>query len=266
MSGANPFNLQDIFQDSASGLSTGQVDYGLGPAANQWLFYGTETNRETSPTADLGNGTTRRFQNTSSFDYGASGNQLMKRFINMSNNPQKFAQMQKQLYAAGFYHGSKPVPGAFTTADQTAMANAIKDYASVSNSFTGPHAPKTLSEYIDAVAGFNQAFGSGSGGGSGRAPLTISYTDPAELHAGLQQAAQNALGRNLNPDELNEFTKVFHSKEAAAQTSAYNGGNSTNPEMTGEAQQFVDQHNSQEEGERLQATFLDQLNSTLGIK
>jgi len=184
-----------------------------------------------------------------------------------ASNPAAFFALQKQLFFSGFYGSKMPRFGFYTSDDIDAMNNALGSYQAL----TASGVPVRWQDYLDRgmMMGLKNGWGSGGGfgGGGGRAPLVISYTDPAELHTALQNAAQAALVRNLNSAELDTFVKAFHGKEAAAQRGAYNGNSSvTNPEVTGEAAQQLDTQHSAEEQQRSKAMYLDAIQSLLGVK
>lgn len=253
---------------TSSALPSGSNDvYGFGSdLGNSNVFLGTQTSYgKDGPDAIKQGGNNKPV--TSSAPVVRSANSFMQTWANSSvSNPQFFAQYQEQLYASGFYGSSKPRWGVYTTSDAAAMKKALQSYAGIVNP-NDPN-PVTFADYLDhAMSQVGANGGFGGGGGSTRAPLTISYTDPAELHETLQSAAQSALGRNLNSDELNKFVSAFHGKEAKAQRAAYNGASSaTNPEATGESQDFVSTNNTKEAGERSTATYLDSINQLLGVK
>lgn len=254
---------------TSSSLPSGSNDvYNFGSdLGNSSVFLGTQTSYgKNGPDAIKQGGNSKPV--TSSSPVVRSANSFMQTWANSSvSNPQFFAQYQEQLYASGFYGSSKPRFGVYTTDDAAAMKRALQSYAGIVNP-NDPN-PVTFADYLDhAMSQVNANGGFGGGmGGSARAPLTISYTDPAELHEAALSAAQQAIGRDLSSSELDRFTKAFHGKEASAQRAAYNGASSvTNPEVTGESKSFVDANNSKEEGERMQATYLDSINQLLGVK
>lgn len=200
-------------------------------------------------------------------DVSSYMNQVMKW---AASDPQgQFQSLQLELYQAGFYTGAgKPLPGSYTGVDKRALTNALKDYTDIVKS--DPNNPNllTFSEYLGTAARAAKIFGGGGGGGGGggytRAPLSL--TDPAELRQTLQQAAGSALGRQLSKSELAHFVSAFHGAEKGAYDRAGAGHTYTNPNPSGRAIEYVDNHHQGEEQGRLSATYMDALNSLLGVK
>lgn len=253
---------------TSASLPSGSNDvYNFGQdLGNSSVFLGTQkTYGVNGPDALKAGGSNKPASSTS--PVVKSANSFMQTWANSSvTDPKFFAQYQMQLFASGFYGNSPPRWGVYTTTDAAAMKKALQSYSGIVNP-NDPN-PVTFADYLDHAMGqVNANGGFGGGGGATRAPLTISYTDPAELHETLQTAAQSDLGRNLGPKELALFVKVFHGKEASAQRAAYNGASSaTNPEATGESQDYVAANNTKEAGERSTATYLDSINQLLGVK
>lgn len=196
----------------------------------------------------------------------ATASQFMTGFAQESvTNPQAFANQQIELYNAGMYNGSKPRLGVYTPADATAMKYAFTGYIGVFN----PKSPNPVSfatylAHAQAQMKANGGVGGGGGAGGGRAPLSL--TDPAELEQTLQSAAQQDLGRNLSKAEVGVFVKAFHGKERSAYNSAGAGGTYTSPSVSGQALDEVDAGHSAEEGQKLTASYMDEISSMLGVK
>lgn len=201
---------------------------------------------------------------TNTYTPGYTPTQFIQQFATDSlANRSAFESQQAALKAAGYYSSSGYTKGVYGSQDRQAMVGAMNDYLSIVNS--NSPVQMTFSQFLQLKA--SAGAGSNGGGGSGRRPLTISYTDPAELTAALQSGAQSALGRKLTSSEMSGFITGFHAKEAAAETQAYNGGGTaTMPEVTGQAQNFLDTHFQGEEQQRLKATYLDAMNSMFGVK
>lgn len=203
---------------------------------------------------------------TATLTTGYTPTQYIQKFATSSmSNRSDFEQSQAMLKAAGYYNSNGYVKGVYGSEDRTAMANAMNDYLGLVNQNSGVH--MTFQQYLQMRSSAIKSQGGFGGGGGGRLPLTISYTDPAALKDALNTGAQSALGRNLTDSEMGNFISGFHSKEAAAQRRAYAGGGSaTMPNATGQATQFIDQNFAKEEAQRESSTYLDALASVLGVK
>jgi hypothetical protein len=181
-----------------------------------------------------------------------------------TSNPTLYKQYQKELYQAGYYGNSKPAYGTYTGMDGRAFSNFIQDYGAKNGSLIANNLNEITPEQY--LAQTIKLGGGALNAGPAKQPLTINYTDPAALKEVLQSAAQKNLGRDLSPKELAGFISEFHGKEAAAAKANYNNASSaTQPEATGEAQSFIDQGFTMEEGQRRGATFVDSLNQMLGV-
>ena len=179
-----------------------------------------------------------------SFDINASAEQIMKQFAAMSyNDPAQFYSVQTALAQGPWSSGMKPT-GTFDGDTETALAKAMAQYlkltesAGVSVSFK-QYLINAAEGGVGGIGMTNNPGGSGSGGMS-----TVSLTDPAELIAQAQQAAQAALGHALTKDQLNRFVDNFHSAQTAAQHKA--GSIYDGMSAPAEADQFVQQNNAQE--------------------
>jgi hypothetical protein len=203
---------------------------------------------------------------TDSYFQGGSDAYMQYLISLQQTDPSQYRAIQEQLYQSGAYGRTKPVLGSYSTTDGAVIQKALGEYTTWLSSVTQfGGKPETFQWFLKNQKSLG--LGPNSGGGGGKAPLTISYTDPAELHAALQNAAQSALGRNLNSEELAKFVAVFHRKEASAQETAYhNGRSTTNPEVTGESYDFVQGNNTKEANQRHEATLLDALNSLVGAR
>lgn len=187
--------------------------------------------------------------------------QFMQRFANWSiSDKSQFIDMQNRLFKAGFYGSHQPAKGAFTVADQQAMMTALSGYVSIVNNGTSNGI--TFDQYLASViagGGLN-----GGGGGPTRAPLQL--TDPTQLEGALQQASQSALGRDLSKSELSHFVAAFHGLERNAYNQAGAGHTVTPPDISGQAKNAVDTRHAAEEGQRLQATYMDVIDQLLNVK
>lgn len=201
----------------------------------------------------------RSYDTTATEPQGVSANDFYKQFVtNSQKNQTAYIAQQKAMYNAGFYGAQKPNYGSYGPTDDNAMKAALSSYSPVQS----VHPGLSFNQYLDQLT----ASGAGKNAGPTKQPLTVSYTDPDTLKSAANSAAQQALGRNLTTHELNAFVGAFHGKESAAQKTAYDNGSSyTAPEVTGEATQLVQSHNQVEAQQALSASYLDRLNSMLGV-
>lgn len=75
-----------------------------------------------------------------------------------------------------------------------------------------------LREYASA----KELMGDTTGADSGRAPLSVRVSNPADIRKAADAAARGAIGRRLRPDELSKIVSAFQSLETGEQTQAYN--------------------------------------------
>jgi hypothetical protein len=186
-----------------------------------------------------------------------TANQYFSGFVESSQQKDKSAYIaaQKALQAAGLYGSNKPTYGSYTGADHDAMAKALQQYSDVAK--TNPNV--TLSGYLQGLGA------AGVGGSYAPTPPPLQLTDSETLTQTLQQASQNALGRNLSSKELAHFVSAFHGKEQSAYDARNANKTSTNPEVSGEAMSFVDDNHQGEENQFREASYVDQLNKMLGV-
>jgi len=153
--------------------------------------------------------------------------QLESRFYSMA--PEDRRELQRRLYAGGFYGSTDPDKIVLGVPDEVSFSAYAKAVARAA-SYYGAGKKMTVDEVIDESAGvLDQIYGAngrrdgGAGGdGAGRAPLTIGLTNPEDLKAVAQRTATGTIGRALNGDELNRFIASFHQAQSGAQTNAYN--------------------------------------------
>lgn len=264
--GIGDFTPDDATAGAPSGGSSALDLYGLGVVGSGPIYV---TEQQSAMGEHSGGGSTTYVDNPGNVD----GNAFARQVAALSQtNPAAFQQWQQMLYAGDFYSG-KPRLGVYGAADVKALQAALTAYQQVNaqaNAAIGQgkapaSQPLAFQEWLNQR--ISQVKGTGGpGAGSTRAPLTISYTDPAELESAAQSAAQQALGRDLSQNEIHSFIGAFHSKEASAQRGAYNGDKSvTNPEVTGEATNFVTKGNQEEANDRHEATLLDSIGQLLGV-
>jgi hypothetical protein len=198
---------------------------------------------------------------------GTDGNGLMQQLVGWSvgsdSDKAKFKAYQKQLYSLGLYGNAKPQYGVWNAqTDRAAVENALLGYQQMATGYqTAGKGVLTWDEYLKIAKKQGMSVG---GSGPQRAPLNM--TDPAQLQQTLQAAAQNALGRNLSSKELAHFVTAFHGKEQSAYDAAGAGKTYTNPDVAGEAMNYVDQHNTTEVAQNRTVGYVDAINQLLGVK
>lgn len=258
-SGSSPFTVSAPASTASAQDTSGYSDpYGLGNLGGVTIFLG-DIPVSTGPAYMGGPGRPAAPTTTKLSDSAVSATNYVTQFANSSvSNPQSFAALQAALYTAGFYGTSKPRFGVYTTDDAAAMKKAIQSYVGVVNP-SDPN-PLTFSDYLDHASAQSTA-----NGPSTPAPPPLSLTDPKELEQTLQAAGQNALGRNLSPDELKAFVSSFHGKEKASYNDQIAGKTYTNPDVSGEAVASIAGAHPIEEQQKLQAGYLDKMNQMLGV-
>jgi hypothetical protein len=258
----------DLTQGAPQGATQDILGYNLGPLGGLPVYTGTSTTPGSGNInigAPLYGHPQQSTKPTTQYLSQTAQDYVTKFATLQQSDPAAFAALQAQLYAANAYGSNKPITGVYSADDAAAMNAAIVAYERATAG--GVVSKISFTDWLKQQAALVKAAGGPGGGGPARAPLVIQYTDPAELKEGLNQKAQEELGRNLSDKEVKFFVNFFHGKEAGAQRSAYNGASSvTPPEVTGEAQSFVLDNNDKEVQQRLQATYLDSLNSMLGVK
>jgi hypothetical protein len=171
--------------------------------------------------------------------------------------PAELRDLQKRLWAGGFYKGVDPdkvilgVHDDYTAAAYEGLIDRSAQFYQAGRKFTPDDVLDQAAGVYDQVnAAKGRRAGLGPDGGAGdttRAPLTVDLTSPEDLRAIAQRAAVSALGRALRDDELNRFVTSFQGRERQAQTQGYNisdpngaGGTAVSPpDPSVAAQQFA---------------------------
>lgn len=167
--------------------------------------------------------------------------------INMySTNPKGYLQLQQALFAAGYF-GSKSAAtvrwGADTSSTMDAWTQLLRD--TIQQQSLGHNV--TWEDVLKNSAANAKSAQSGT---TPQNPTVTQFTDPQTVKAQVQQASQASLGRNLSDKELEVFVSEFHAAQEkfgqqtaeinAAQTAGTGGHfDATQPELTGEADQYV---------------------------
>ena len=190
-----------------------------------------------------------------------SPSELMRSIATMSvSDPKAFLAIQTYLSSGAW--GTVHVNGVFDKETESALGQAMLDWTKLTRA--GDQNPndigiaESFKKYLQTAG--TTALNLGNGSGSSQAPFQPSLTDPTQIKADAQNAAQAALGRGLSPAELNAFVDHFHQEQIQSQRAAYNGvGNVTAPDLSSDAMQFVQQNNPKEYKQNQRSNFLDML-------
>lgn len=192
------------------------------------VYTGTGTSVGLKPLGTKSVGRKTPFIGISQKDRTKRQTELEKEFYAMS--PEDRRELQKRLYAGGFYSGTDPDKVVLGVPDEVSFSAYAKAVARAA-AYYNAGKKMTVDEVIDESAGIlDQIYGAGGrrggggagGDGSSRAPLTIGLTNPEDLKAVAQRTATGTLGRALSQSELNQFIASFHQAQSTAQTNAYN--------------------------------------------
>lgn len=144
----------------------------------------------------------------------ASAEDIMKNFAAMAvTNPTQFADIQHLLLAGGWYGPvNTKVQYGFTPQTEDALGQAMIQYLLTAH---GAGIPVKFEDFLASYAQHNaELMGNIPGqAGAGQTPSVVQLTDPATLVRYAQMAAQSALGRAFNHDELNRFVTEFHEQQ-----------------------------------------------------
>jgi hypothetical protein len=185
------------------------------------------------------------------------------------SDPKAYLQLQQALYAAGFY-GSTPASSIPWGSDpQGTTYDAYKKVLIATQQAQAVGLDITPSEMLSDAVKRHQA--ATAGATVPKPGLVIQQSDPAVLRGLVQQAAQEALGRNLSADEVNSFVESFHRQEAAYSKKSYEAQQNTTgstftltqPDANAQAKEFVEGGHPQEAGGQDLAGYIGVLQSLL---
>lgn len=146
--------------------------------------------------------------------------QTIQAFVHLAGA--KLAQVQDQLYRAGYYSANYvPKYGLLNAEDISAFRTMMIGLASNPSQ-------ATLPDYLNQSAQAGDSHGLGR-----RSPLVVKLTNPDDLRVTLQKTVQDLYGGNMSEGDVQNFISTFQSQQAQEQTSAYSAGG-FNPE-TGQA-------------------------------
>lgn len=180
-----------------------------------------------------------------------------------------YEALQQSLWQAGFY-GQTTYDhvhvGQLTSQTTNALVSALGKYEQAS---TGAQSPITFSEFIGQNAQSSAQGGEDSPGGAGSgtsAASQVSVTDPNDIRAAAQQAAQDSLGYGLSATQLSSFVQSFQAKQTAAETST--AATVTSPDLTEDAVAYAQQQNpgayQQHQSDAYQNALLDMMGLPTG--
>lgn len=174
--------------------------------------------------------------------------------------------IQQQLYAGGFFGSGMKFGevrwGSWDTATKDALVKALVETAQIAKSGVPIDFPTFLAERAKK----------GSDAAKAGSAQVNQFTDPAAVSQSAQAAAEQAIGRRLTADEAERFSTYFHSKEGAYNTTlnAVQSGAAQGqvdvmrPDLSAEAQTYVEDHYGSEQGAYQGAKYVQMLQSMLG--
>jgi hypothetical protein len=186
-----------------------------------------------------------------------------------TKDPAGYLKLQQAMFAAGFY-GSTPASSIPWGSDpQGSTYDAWKKVLIATQQANAVGLDITPTDLLDDAVKRHQA--ATAGAQIPKPGLVIQQSDPAALRGLVQQAAQEALGRNLSTEEVNSFVDSFHRQEAAYSKKAYaaqqdNTGSTfqlTQPDANAQAKEFVEGGHPQEAGGQDLASYVGVLQQLL---
>jgi hypothetical protein len=136
-------------------------------------------------------------------------------------DPQAYAHMVDQLHDAGYLDDSHYAVsgGPYSSAVGDAFTQAALETAVLNSGGTEEGALTTLQDVLNKRATANKALQE-KARAQAYTPIARHYTDPTQIVAEAQSAAQTALGRKLTDAEAQKIADHFHSLESSAYDSA----------------------------------------------
>jgi hypothetical protein len=232
---------------------------GIDPTRKIWIDIGHSGGRSSKVTeyrpGEIKPG--RAVQHTtpvSSYQIMKSPIQVLQQFAAMSqNDPQKYFALQGAL--ANGPWGKVYASGAWDSNTEAALKNAMVQYIKLADAGVG----MSFFDYLIQTSERNQALGGdGSSHKDGSGTNTaIAVSDPTEIRAAAQSAAQAALGQGLSEDQLDKFVAQFQASQKTAETAT--SGTVTSQDLSSDAMQFAQQSNPEEYQQNQRQTFEDTL-------
>lgn len=153
----------------------------------------------------------------------------------------------------------------------SAFARAARDTAVINSQGGANGAATTLDAYLDGKAKEIAANG-GLDTANKYTAVRRDYTDPTQIKATAKTAAEQALGRDLTPEEEGRLTAHFRGLENAAYDSydaagfAGQGGSTTMPSVAGQVDAFVSEGDHEQEAANWRtAGYGDALRGLFGL-
>lgn len=156
-----------------------------------------------------------------------------------TKDPGAYQAMLDKLHNAGYLADAdySAAAGHWSSAAGTAFAKAARDVSVVNTTTDGQNTDINtfLDSKKDALA---------NGKSAAYTPVDRTYTDPEYIKGAAKSAAEDALGRQLTPDEEAKLTARFHGLEdkkfdAIDATRGQGGASVTSPEVSGQVDAFV---------------------------
>lgn len=227
---------------------------GLDPTKPIWFDVGHRTSNE--QTVSMRTGHQANVSSHTSYQIMTNPEKVMKQFAAMSfNDPSRFYALQAALGSGPF--GDVKATGAFDSDTESALGRAMLQYVKLSQ---GAGVGVSFTDYLLQTAQHATALSQASQQATAN-PVVL--TDPVEIESAAQQAAQDALGQGLSPDQLKRFVSRFQSAQTAAQT-AKGGGTVSTPDLGSEAMAFAQKDDPKAFQENQRTAYLDQLVNLLG--
>jgi hypothetical protein len=196
---------------------------------------------------------------------------LVKRPILLyGQDPKAYLAFQQALYAGGFYGSASPNSIPWGSDPTGSTYDAWKRVLAATQQAQSAGINLTPEQVLQQ--GVEQHTAAQKGMPVPKNPLIIQQSDPATLAGIVQQAAQDALGRNLSDGEVQSFVKSFQQQEAAYSKRRYNatedqsGGTHTlvAPDPEAQAERFVEKGHGGEADSEDAADYIGVLYNLLG--
>jgi hypothetical protein len=196
---------------------------------------------------------------------------IKKPILLFGSDPKGYLAFQQALFAGGFYGDASPKSIPWGADPNGSTANAWKRVLIAAQQAQAAGLGLTPDDIL--ARGVQGRKAADAGMPASKAPLVIQTTDPAVLSGLVQQAAQAALGRNLDPGEVQKFITSFHMQEEAYSRQRYkaeqdaSGTGATyrlsQPDASADAQKFVGDAHPTEAGANDLADYVGVIHSLL---
>lgn len=220
------------------------------------LWFDVGHRRSNEQTVDMRTGHQSNVTSVTAHQIMASPQKIMAQFAAMSyNDPAGFLKFQQALSAGPW--GKVQINGAFDSATERAIANAMLQYSKLSK---GAGVGVSFSDYLIQTG--SQAAALTQEQTKASAP-PIQVTDPESIRQAALSAAQQALGESIGEKQLNAFVEKFQANQVEAQKAGA-GQQFSMPDLSSEAMAYVQKANPKEFQQNQRTAFLDQLVNLLG--